>query len=124
MPGSVSHAAFSGVWDTVKAFGIFNPRSFPHIRHNESSRYRPPRAVARRAAALVHVHEVGAALMDSLRPARLRGQDLQEVWFAGVHSDVGGGYPEEESGLSWHAFRWMLGEARLAGMKLGRRRNR
>jgi hypothetical protein len=44
------------------------------------------------------------------------GQDVQEVWFAGVHADVGGGYPEAEAGLSWHAFRWMLGEARLAGM--------
>ena len=25
-------------------------------------------------------------------------QDALQVWFAGVHSDVGGGYPEKESG--------------------------
>jgi len=28
------------------------------------------------------------------------GQDIRQVWFAGVHGDVGGGYPEAESGLS------------------------
>jgi uncharacterized protein (DUF2235 family) len=27
---------FLGVWDTVKAFGVFRPRSFPHLRHNPS----------------------------------------------------------------------------------------
>ena len=26
----------------------------------------------------------------------LPGQDIKQVWFAGVHSDVGGGYPEAE----------------------------
>ena len=25
-------------------------------------------------------------------------QDILQVWFAGVHSDVGGGYPEAEAG--------------------------
>jgi hypothetical protein len=33
------------------------------------------------------------------------------VWFAGVHCDVGGGYPEEESGLAKLALEWMLDEA-------------
>ena len=27
-------------------------------------------------------------------------QDVKEVWFAGVHSDVGGSYPESESQFS------------------------
>jgi len=26
--------------------------------------------------------------------------NLREVWFAGVHADVGGGYPEKESALA------------------------
>jgi hypothetical protein len=38
------------------------------------------------------------------------------VWFAGVHSDVGGSYPEPESQLSKIALRWMLCEAELAGL--------
>jgi len=33
------------------------------------------------------------------------GDRHQQVWFAGVHSDVGGGYPE--AGLSDLALRWM-----------------
>jgi hypothetical protein len=37
-------------------------------------------------------------------------QDVQQVWFAGVHSDVGGGYAEEESGLSKISLQWMLEE--------------
>jgi hypothetical protein len=116
MPGSV-RIRFLGVWDTVKAFGIFNPRSFPHIRHNDSI------DIVRHAVSL---HERRRSFMFTswggldrfVEAGPPAAQDVEEVWFAGVHSDVGGGYPEEESGLSWHAFRWMLGEARLAGMKL------
>jgi hypothetical protein len=43
-------------------------------------------------------------------------QDVQEVWFAGVHSDVGGSYPEPESQLSKIALRWIVCEAELAGL--------
>jgi uncharacterized protein (DUF2235 family) len=35
-----------------------------------------------------------------------------------VHCDVGGGYPEEESGLSKIAFDWMLQEAKAAGLRV------
>jgi len=37
-------------------------------------------------------------------------QDVRQVWFAGVHSDIGGGYAEEESGLSKITLKWMLDE--------------
>ena len=33
-------------------------------------------------------------------PDDVREQDIKQVWFAGSHADVGGGYPEQESGLS------------------------
>ena len=39
---------------------------------------------------------------------------LQEVWFAGVHSDVGGQF--EDHRLSDIAFDWMVREAVAAGM--------
>ena len=38
-------------------------------------------------------------------------QDVKNVWFAGVHSDVGGGYAPEEAGLAKIAFQWMMQEA-------------
>ena len=43
-------------------------------------------------------------------------KDIEQVWFAGVHSDVGGSYPEAESQLSKLAFQWILGEAEQAGL--------
>ena len=36
---------------------------------------------------------------------------FEQVWFAGVHSDVGGSYAENEARLSDVALKWMLGEA-------------
>ena len=42
------------------------------------------------------------------------GQRLEQVWFAGVHSNVGGGYPD--SGLSDTALLWLLGRARECGL--------
>ena len=41
---------------------------------------------------------------------------MKQVWFPGVHSDVGGGYPELESGLAKIALKWMIDEAEAAGL--------
>jgi hypothetical protein len=38
------------------------------------------------------------------------------VWFAGVHADIGGGYPERESGLSKYPLLWMIDEAVKCGI--------
>jgi hypothetical protein len=32
---------------------------------------------------------------------------FEQVWFSGVHADIGGGYPENESRLSDSALKWM-----------------
>ncbi|KAL2392867.1 hypothetical protein ABEF93_002193 [Exophiala dermatitidis] len=47
-------------------------------------------------------------------------QDIQEVWFAGVHGDVGGGWKkihEHEKMLSHVPLMWMVHEAERAGLK-------
>ncbi|MDK9696746.1 MAG: DUF2235 domain-containing protein [Siculibacillus sp.] len=36
---------------------------------------------------------------------------LQQIWFAGNHADIGGGYPETQSRLSDAALAWMVNEA-------------
>ncbi len=41
--------------------------------------------------------------------------EMQQVWFAGTHSNVGGGY--DEAGLSDTAFAWMIKKAQLRGLK-------
>ena len=43
-------------------------------------------------------------------------QDIKQVWFAGVHSDIGGGYPESESGAAKFPLMWMVDEARAQGL--------
>ena len=52
-------------------------------------------------------------------------QDIKQVWFAGVHADIGGGYPEEESGLSKFPLNWIIDEAVKFGLDINVRvRNR
>jgi hypothetical protein len=41
---------------------------------------------------------------------------LEQVWFSGVHCDVGGGYPE--TGLSDITFGWMIAKAISLGLQL------
>ena len=49
--------------------------------------------------------------------ANSRPQDFKQVWFAGVHADVGGGYPEKESGISKYPLLWMIEEAKKFGLQ-------
>jgi uncharacterized protein (DUF2235 family) len=42
-------------------------------------------------------------------------QRISQVWFTGVHSDIGGGYPQD--GLSYVTFDWMLDRAHAYGLK-------
>jgi uncharacterized protein (DUF2235 family) len=44
------------------------------------------------------------------------GQVLEQAWFAGVHGDVGGGYPE--TGLSNITLSWMLSKAVALGIEV------
>ena len=42
------------------------------------------------------------------------GQTIEQVYFTGVHCDVGGGYPE--TGLSDITLAWMMGKAEALGV--------
>jgi uncharacterized protein (DUF2235 family) len=43
-------------------------------------------------------------------------QRLSQVWFAGMHSDVGGGYAQD--GLSYEALQWMIDRAVAYGLRV------
>jgi uncharacterized protein (DUF2235 family) len=43
-------------------------------------------------------------------------QRLSQVWFVGMHSDVGGGYPQ--NGLSYVTLDWMMSRAIVYGLRL------
>jgi uncharacterized protein (DUF2235 family) len=50
------------------------------------------------------------------RRAKWRFRDrLEQVWFTGMHADVGGGYPDES--LSYVSLLWMIEEAEKAGLR-------
>jgi hypothetical protein len=56
------------------------------------------------------VHEHALIDEEAVTPDRLR-----QVWFTGMHSDVGGGYPDES--LSYVSLLWMMEEAEAAGLR-------
>lgn len=101
---------FAGIWDTVSSVGwIENPVRLPHTDN-------PPNiAIGRHAIA---IDEKRAFFRTNLWHPKPGGglADVKQVWFAGVHCDVGGGYPEVESGLSKLALEWMLREAVAQGL--------
>ncbi len=106
---------FVGVWDTVSSVGwIENPLKLPFTADN------PDIAIGRHA---VSIDERRAFFRSHLwRPSPALKEhgprDVKQVWFPGVHSDVGGGYPEAESGLSKIALEWMLDQAEASGLQV------
>ena len=62
--------------------------------------------------------ERGAPPLASGAPtaARLiKDEQISQVWFAGVHSNVGGGYPDDA--LAFIPFVWMMTEAEHCGLR-------
>ncbi|MEG3627102.1 DUF2235 domain-containing protein [Streptomyces poriticola] len=116
---------FVGVWDTVGALGIpvpgtswlqpaanrFNRRWGFH--NTELSSW------IKAAFHALAVDEQRSAFRPTLwhrdPGSAAQGLELKQVWFAGVHSDVGGGY--QESGLSDIALLWMVDHARRHGLE-------
>jgi len=105
---------FVGVWDTVGALGIPVPfwgtlgeREF--LFHDTE----PSKIIqhARHAVSVDENREDFEPTLWSDKPA----VDIKQVWFAGVHSDVGGGY--EDRRLSHCASAWMIAEAARFGLR-------
>jgi uncharacterized protein (DUF2235 family) len=113
---------FAGLWDTVSSVGwVTQPVRLPYtarnpiianVRHAQSI---DEKRIFFRQNSFTQVHQ-GDDLDDGT-PAPFT-QDFKQVWFAGVHSDVGGSYPPAQSGLSQIALEWMLVEAESRGLLL------
>jgi hypothetical protein len=104
-----------GVWDTVGSVGI--PADLAGLDVLNFRRYYGFHDTTLGA----HVeHAFHALALDERRKnflptlwtqkpeGKANGQELKQVWFAGVHSDAGGGYPEH--GSSDVALAWMASE--------------
>ncbi len=110
---------FIGVWDTVGALGI--PWSLMGLLDSKDEFYDTKMGsnvrITRHALAIDEQREDFEPTVWQPRPK----VDLKQVWFAGVHSDVGGSYgPDKKTGtcVSDTALLWMLDEAAHAGLKL------
>jgi len=106
---------FIGVWDTVGALGI--PLSFAGFlndkHHFHDTKIGPNIDCARHALAIDEKREDFEPTVWKPRP----GLDLEQVWFAGVHTDVGGGYAKPGSrALSDIPLRWIANEATKCGL--------
>ena len=100
------------MWDTNSVGWIGSPLTIPFGRYN------PDVAIVRHAKALDErrgFFRVNWFAEDTRR-------DIREVWFPGTHCDVGGGWPEAESGISKYPLDWMEVEAAKAGLLLDQAR--
>ncbi len=108
--------AFIGVWDTVGALGIpLRGLSRLTARRHEFHDVELSASVNHGCHALA-IDEGRGPFRPSLWRAQPKaGQIVEQVWFSGVHGDVGGsGDPE----LGKPAFAWMKERASYAGLAL------
>jgi uncharacterized protein (DUF2235 family) len=107
---------FCGVWDTVSSYGWVNDPI--ELRFNGQN------PIIRTGRHAISIHEHRCCYQDNLWGPSLppsdgyAGQDIRQVWFTGVHSDIGGSYPEPTAGLSKIAFEWLLVEAVKQGLQV------
>lgn len=127
--GRTASIKFLGVWDTVASVIVPRPDRF-YIPSLESLPYtlqNPSVEIFRQAIAIDEFRRMFRLRRwkedQEFKPNRFstsepRKQDSRQVWFAGCHSDIGGGYPEEESGLSKYPLRWMIQQAKPHGLNV------
>ncbi|MET3842279.1 DUF2235 domain-containing protein [Bradyrhizobium sp. OAE829] len=126
---------FIGVWDTVAAYGMpvdeMTRGIHKYLWRLELPGKHLPASVARACQALALDEERttfhpqlwdetagtngGAALADPTAKRFIKDERISQVWFAGVHTNVGGGYPDDA--LAHIPFVWMITEAQRCGLK-------
>jgi len=114
---------FIGVWDTVGSLGIPTGKLkllsllFHLFRYDW--RFHDPQlsTKVKHAYHALSIHERRGTFVPTLwekQPDAPAEQVLEQVWFPGVHCDVGGGY--NAAGLSDEALDWMIRKAEACGL--------
>ena len=110
---------FLGIWDTVAALGLPKTRTdkilnwiVPHGFHD----FNLSESVINACHAL-SVDDVRKSFHPIyINPGSNKQGELKQVWFMGMHTDVGGGY--KQRGLSDIPLEWMIGNAVKHGLKI------
>ena len=110
-----------GVWDTVGSLGI--PSVFggvdPALYGFLDTNLNPAVLNAYHALAIDEKRLQFPPTLWTSKPAQ--GQTLEQVWFCGAHSDVGGGEPDDTPGataLSDITLSWMMSKAAALGLQV------
>lgn len=129
----VDEIAFLGLWDTVAAYGMpidemaqaidrhIWPLSFPDTKLSPKVK-RACHALSlddeRRSfhPVLWDERDEAPRQHDAHGHDTIYGERISQVWFAGMHANVGGGYSED--GLAHVALVWVMDEAVRAGLVL------
>jgi uncharacterized protein (DUF2235 family) len=124
---------FIGVWDTVAAYGApldemtrgisrwIWPLELPSHTLDRSRVMRACQALALDEERTTFHPElwdekvVPPVEFDPDKGRHIKDEQISQVWFAGVHSNVGGGYPDDS--LAYIPFVWMITEAQRYGLK-------
>ena len=107
---------FIGVWDTVDAVGM--PFALASLVNRFVYQFKfPTQTLGPGVKRAYHALSIDDA-RQAFEPVLWVGPDerIEQVWFAGAHSNVGGGYPKQ--GMSLVALDWMLAHAAASGLRL------
>ena len=110
-----SPVKFVGVWDTVDAVGmpidelstVIDEFIYPHRFPDQKLSWSVERA--RHAVAIDDERHTFHPVLWNEQGER-DPDHIKQVWFSGMHSNVGGGYPDD--GLANVPLRWMVNEAK------------
>jgi uncharacterized protein (DUF2235 family) len=110
---------FIGVWDTVDAVGL--PFHLSNILNTTVYRFKFPdyklSSIVERACHALAIDDERLSFAPLLWDERDETtRRIEQVWFAGAHSNVGGGYPKQ--GMSLVALDWMLAKAEAEGLRI------
>jgi len=117
---------FMGLWDTVDAYGLpmdEMTRGWDQwVWPLKMDSHKPPGHVNKICHAVAlddERHTFHPVLIDEdglEEKTHIDQESVTQVWFAGVHSNVGGSYPDDS--LAHVPMQWMADEARKHGLRL------
>ena len=113
---------FIGVWDTVDAYAIPSDTlatvldRFFYISFREHDN--ELNEGVENACHVLSIDDQRRTFEPVLWKENPKSKDhdrIKQVWFSGVHANVGGGYPRQ--GIAWNTLEWMMLHARNAGLR-------
>ncbi len=108
------HIHSVGVWDTVGSLGV--PGYIKGQRRDLFSFV--DSALSPMVDRGFHAMALDEERLDFPVTRWQKDPRIEEVWFVGCHSDVGGGYPADQCGLSDIALNWMMLKFKSVGVLL------